>query len=102
VVGLFSEYEGLPNAVCEGMACGKPILMSDVCDARCLVEDGKNGFLCDPHSPESIAKALKNIIRLTNAQLQEMGQESRRKAEILFDMSHILTAYEDVFDKCRR
>ncbi len=102
VVGLFSEYEGLPNAVCEGMACGKPILVSDVCDARNLVADSKNGFLCDPHCPESIAKALKRVSALTQAQLQEMGQESRRKAETLFDMPRVLAAYEAVFERCRQ
>ena len=102
VVGLFSEYEGLPNVVCEGMACGKPIIMSDVCDARRLVEDGKNGFLCDPDSPESIAKALRRVTELTDSQFEQMGQESRRKAETLFDIGHILAEYEAVFESTRR
>lgn len=93
-VGLFSEYEGLPNAICEGMACGKPIVMSDVCDARHLVEDDKNGFLCDPHSPASIANALGRMVMLTAAKKQQMGIESRKRAEHLFEPSRVLDRYE--------
>ena len=102
VVGLFSKYEGLPNVVCEGMACGKPIVMSDVCDARRLVEDGKNGFLCDRTSPDSIANALNRVTALTERQFQEMGRESRRKAEALFDMAQIVGEYEAVLESTRR
>ncbi|MEI2724752.1 MAG: glycosyltransferase [Verrucomicrobiota bacterium] len=86
--------EGLPNAICEGMACGKPIVMSDVCDARHLVEDDKNGFLCDPHSPASIANALGRMVMLTAAKKQQMGIESRKRAEHLFEPSRVLDRYE--------
>jgi glycosyltransferase involved in cell wall biosynthesis len=95
-VGLFSKYEGLPNAVCEGMACGKPIIMSDVCDAKHLVEDGKNGFLCNPDSPTSIANALERIGVLPIAERLEMGMESRRRAAQLFSPDKILESYEKV------
>ena len=96
VVGLFSEYEGLPNVVCEGMACGKPILMSDVCDARHLVADGRNGFLCNPHSPASIANALRRMASLGAAERHEMGLESRRRAEQLLDAGVCVGRYERI------
>jgi glycosyltransferase involved in cell wall biosynthesis len=102
LVGLFSEYEGLPNVVCEGMACGKPIVMSDVCDARHLVEDGKNGFLCDSHSPASIAEALRKIASLTNGERLQMGLESRRRAEQLFDADIIIGRYERILEFASR
>ena len=46
-----SFYEGLPNAVCEALACGIPALVSDVGDHGKLVSAGKTGFLFDPHDP---------------------------------------------------
>lgn len=45
---LPSLYEGYPNVICEAMACGKPILCSNVCDNPFIVEDGVNGFLFKP------------------------------------------------------
>jgi glycosyltransferase involved in cell wall biosynthesis len=92
-VVLPSFREGLPNAVCEGMALGKPILMSDVCDARNLVEDGVNGFLFDPHSPKSIADAIARFAGLAAAERTRMGRASRAKAEVLFDVDIVVDHY---------
>jgi glycosyltransferase involved in cell wall biosynthesis len=92
-VVLPSFYEGLPNAVCEGMTLGRPILMSAVCDAGNLVKEGVNGFLFDPHSPESIADAIARFVRLTSADRDRMGNASRARAEKLFDVNTIVDRY---------
>ncbi len=96
VVGLFSFYEGLPNVVCEGMACGKPILLSRVCDAGNLVQDGRNGFLCDPESPDDIAEKIICIASLNKEVRERMGQESRKMAEELFLEEKIIGQYENI------
>lgn len=92
-VVLASFYEGLPNAVCEGMMLGKPILMSDVCDARNLVEDGDNGLLFNPHSPESIAGAITKFAGLTPEERDRMGRAGRERAEVLFDPNTVVERY---------
>jgi glycosyltransferase involved in cell wall biosynthesis len=92
-VVLPSFREGLPNAVCEGMMLGKPILMSDVCDARNLVQAGINGFLFDPHSPESIANAVATFARLAPEDRSRMGRASRARAEMLFDVDTVVRHY---------
>ncbi len=78
-------YDGLPNSVCEAMACGKPILLSNVSDAEYLVEDGCNGFLFNPTDHNDIARAILKLVRLTPGQLARMGKESHDKAVTLFD-----------------
>jgi glycosyltransferase involved in cell wall biosynthesis len=92
-VVLLSFHEGLPNAVCEGMMLGKPILMSDVCDARNLVQEGSNGFLFDPHSPDAIAGAIGRFAKLSPEERTRMGRASRAKAEVLFDVSVVADRY---------
>lgn len=101
-IGLFSFFEGLPNVVCEGMACGKPILLSNVCDAGNLVRDGRNGFLCDPKSPESIAKAIKRLAALGDQERQQMGLESRRMAEEIFAEDVVVDHYERILEAAVR
>lgn len=82
-VGLFSTVEGLPNAICEGMTLGKPIVMSRVSDYTVLTEG--NGFHCDPASVESIRGALEKFLDTTAEERLAMGQCSKAKAGKLFD-----------------
>lgn len=89
VVALFSELEGLPNAICEGMMLGKPIIMSRVSDYNNLV-DAHNGFLCDWDSPESIKDALVGALNLSNDEIMLMGKASKIKAEKMFSKETIV------------
>lgn len=97
-VGLFSFYEGLPNAICEAMSCGKPIILSNVCDAGNLVRDGENGFLCDPDSPESMANIIQRLASLTEQERQKMGLGSRKMAEKLFSERRVVDCYERILE----
>ncbi len=97
-VVLASFYEGLPNAVCEGMALGKPILMSAVGDAGYLVQEGVNGFLFDPRHPNSIAGAMTRFAMLSPDERNRMGEASRGKAETLFDAARIADHYLRVLE----
>jgi glycosyltransferase involved in cell wall biosynthesis len=94
-----SFYEGLPNAVCEGMACGLPILMSNVSDAGNLVVSERNGFLFDPSDAEDMAKAIVRFCELPQETKQAMGVQSRTMAESLFDKGTVTTKYKEVLEK---
>ena len=54
-------YEGLPLVVLEAMACGKPIVASNVSEVPQAVKDGINGFLVPPRNPKAIADAVLKI-----------------------------------------
>ena len=58
VVCLPSFYEGCSNVIGEALACGVPVLASDVSDNGRLVKEGITGFLFDPMSTRSIADAI--------------------------------------------
>lgn len=93
-VVLPSLREGCPNIVCEAMACGKPVLASRIGDIPRLVEDGINGFLFDPLSPESIADALERFADLPLGERWAMGGRNRAKAERLFGFAAFCASYE--------
>lgn len=96
VVGLFSLFEGLPNAICEGMALGKPILATGVSDVPLLIEDEVNGKLCDPHDASTITKGLRFFFNKSSVELKEMGELNREKAIELFDNDEILKSYHEL------
>ena len=101
-VMLPSLHEGLPNTICEAMACGKPILMSYVCDAGNLVKEGENGFLFSPEDPADIARVIQKFISLTQAERLAMGKKSREMAEQYFDIGKITNLYESVLNSASR
>jgi len=96
---LPSFTEGLPNVVCEAMACGLPILMSDVADAKNLVNNDINGYLFDPNSIQSIASTMINFLDLQYNNRKAFGRASRVKAEKLFSIDRYVNNYIDVINK---
>lgn len=95
VIALFSKLEGLPNAICEGMMIGKPIIMSRVSDFKVLIDD-KNGFLCDWDNPENIKDVIVKTINLSVEQLIELGIQSKNKANVLFSSSNIENQWDNI------
>ena len=57
-----SFQEGLPVAVMEAMACGTPIVASRIRGNVDLVEDGINGFLCDPEDADDFAEKIRILL----------------------------------------
>lgn len=94
-VGLFSRFEGLPNAVCEAMMMGKPILMTKVSDFNTLVDES-NGFLCDCDDTESIKNILISSSNLTIEKLISLGKNSEIKAQKLFSPSNLVVRWNTV------
>lgn len=97
-VALFSTVEGLPNAICEGMMLGKPVIMSKVSDYSTFVTK-ENGFLCDPLDEESIYSALVDFMNTPNKRLKVMGEESARIARTLFSPAAVINEWEKLFDQ---
>lgn len=97
-VALFSKYEGLPNAICEGMSLGKPIIMTRVSDYGVLVDEGMNGYLCDSDNPESIKEALLKMAIETPERLKEMGVCSKHKASELFSEERVIDQWQKLIE----
>jgi glycosyltransferase involved in cell wall biosynthesis len=59
---LPSQREGVPVTIVEALACGVPVIATDVGQISELVKDGENGYLIDG-SPESIVASLVKLPR---------------------------------------
>ena len=57
---LPSRYENFANAAAEAMACGIPVIITDSCGIRSLV-DGQAGLVIAPEK-EALAEALRKLI----------------------------------------
>lgn len=97
-MGLFSFYEGIPNVVCEGMACGKPMICTAVSDLPKILAH-QNDLLCDPADPKSIADSIRNLINLNSEQLCRIGKKNEEIVKRLFKREIIIEDYLQLFQK---
>lgn len=61
-IALSSKNEGTPVALIESLACGRPVVATDVGGVRFVVDDGETGLLCPPGSPEALAEELRSVL----------------------------------------
>ena len=78
VYAVTSRDEGGPKAILEAMACGIPIVSTNVGQAPDLIHNGLNGFLCES-DPISISSALESIQSLDKQPLIENGLITAKK-----------------------
>lgn len=96
----FPSYyrEGVPKAVIDASAAGLPVITCDSVGCRDTVEDGVNGFLVPPRSPEKIAEKLKILIDDEDLR-KKMGRESRRMAEKDYDIKNVVERHLELYDE---
>lgn len=76
---LTSDFEGLPNALIEAMACGLPCVSTDCSPggARELIQNGENGLIVPCGDIEAIAEKI--IYLLNHPEVAEkMGREAQK------------------------
>jgi glycosyltransferase involved in cell wall biosynthesis len=62
LVCLPSVNEGVPNVLLEAMACGTPVVASDVGGIPEIVDPGACGYLVAPGDPRELADALERAL----------------------------------------
>ena len=55
---LPSLWEGLPTVVMEAMACGTPVLATNISGTREMIQHGVTGWLAPPENPQMLANEI--------------------------------------------
>lgn len=100
IVTLPTTYgEGVPTALMEAAASGRPIVASDSPGCRAVVIPGRTGLLVPPDDPDALAEALETLARDPDMRAA-MGKAARALALQRFTRDKVnaerLTVYRQV------
>jgi len=84
---LPSLKEGFGIAILEAMACGLPVIGTNVGGIPDIIKDGKSGILVEPKDPEAIAKAIVKIF--SKSQLSQYRIDKAMAELIRYDWRNI-------------
>lgn len=91
-----SFSEGMSNTIIEAMACGIPIIATDVGDSGRLVEEGGNGFIVKSEDSFALINAIKLLVS-DNEMHKSFGKRSRVIAENEYDIMKMVSRYQEMY-----
>jgi glycosyltransferase involved in cell wall biosynthesis len=95
---LPSAAEGFSVAMLEALACGLPIVLTDVGGARDAVVDGEHGLLVPPDDPTALEAALMRV--LGDPELRaRLGRNGRERVVQSFSLPAVASALRDVYQE---
>jgi glycosyltransferase involved in cell wall biosynthesis len=80
----------------EAMACGKPIIASNLPGVRSVVSDGQDGLLAEPGNALDLAEKMRALLASPRTR-QEMGKRGRGKVEARYNWTIIIPRLERVY-----
>jgi glycosyltransferase involved in cell wall biosynthesis len=92
-----SLYEGMPNAVLEAMACGKPVVASRISGNDAVVDHEATGLLFPLDKPGWLGESLQALID-DPARAKEMGRLGREWVTRDFSWKKVALDYIELFE----
>jgi glycosyltransferase involved in cell wall biosynthesis len=95
-VAVSSSYsEGFPNVVVEAMACGTPVVVTEVGDSASIV--GDCGIVCPPRDPAALADGILKVLRLSSAERTSMIDRARQRVLDNFALPAATASYSSLY-----
>lgn len=95
VVALVSRREGLPKVLLEGLAAGKPLLVTDVRGSRDLVVHGDNGYVVPLGHVDATVSALLQLHEDVERR-ERMGRRSLQLA-LRYDLKRVRSMMRELY-----
>jgi sugar transferase (PEP-CTERM/EpsH1 system associated) len=95
---LPSLAEGISNTILEAMACGLPVVATDVGGNRELLEPGVTGELVPAANPAALAEAILGYAA-DPLRARQAGRAGRELVERCFSMDSMTRAYRNLYDR---
>ena len=94
---MSSKWEGLPMVLLEAGASSLPIVATDVGGSRDAILDGVSGYLASSDDPEAIARAMREVMELSEDDRLAMGAAGRKHICRNFDIEVVADRWEELY-----
>ncbi len=91
-------YEPFGITPLEAMACGTPVIGSDVGGIRFSVADGVSGFLVPPNDPDALAARAAELLA-DPARMREMGRAGVQRVQAQFTWPKVARAISAFYER---
>ncbi|UPK72553.1 glycosyltransferase family 4 protein [Chitinophaga filiformis] len=91
-------YEPFGITPLEAMACGTPVIGSNVGGIKFSVADGHSGALVPPKDPDALARRITALLQ-SPAVLREMGNNALRRVNKLFTWELVARDMQTVYER---
>lgn len=81
----------------EAMACGTPVIAFKCASVPEVIKDKVTGFICKPNDLNSMARAVKKIYQMPEAEYRKMRYNCRKHVEENFTIEKMVDGYEKVY-----
>jgi glycosyltransferase involved in cell wall biosynthesis len=98
---LASDFEGLSNSVMEAMACGLPVVASDIPPNRELVIHGETGFLVPVGDRVAFVQFAQKLL-LDRPLAAQLGAAGRERIGRVFSVERMVDAYARLYREARQ
>jgi glycosyltransferase involved in cell wall biosynthesis len=96
IFALSSLWEGLPLALLEAAAMGKPIVATDIDGVREVIQDGETGLLVPPANPEKLAEAILRLLQDKDL-ARKLGENAKATIPASFPLSKMIEETEQLY-----
>jgi len=93
-----SLHEGLPNSLIEAMACGLPVVVTNVGGMPDIVKDSVDGFVVEPSNVNSLVNAIRKLL-YNPALRDQMGAAGRSKIEKYYSLEFVTDNYITLYQQ---
>ncbi|GAK57258.1 glycosyl transferase, group 1 [Candidatus Vecturithrix granuli] len=91
-----SLFEGISNALLEGMAARKPIVATRIGGTLELVLHGETGLLVPPNNPEQLAHAIQQLLSDPDLRIR-LGKAGHLRASTCFHIDRLMQQTEELY-----
>jgi L-malate glycosyltransferase len=93
---LSSQSEGFSNALLEYMACGLPVVATDVGGNAEAIRHGITGYVIPHGAPDALARPIIGLLQ-DDDRRSDMGHRALERCREMFNADAVIKRYEDYY-----